>query len=519
MMPSPISPDFSPNSDAYRAVSRREFLRQAALAISAAAATAALAACGGSTTATPTAAPASGAATAPVNATGATTGTAAASSAVASGSGGKYKLDLGGYMGPAPTGQSVQLRLMRQVYSTAVEQWWKDRDAEWLAAYPNITVQHEQVSYGDLNTKLQTYVAAGSAPDIMMGKGDFIQSYVFNNIALNLSDYMSQAYIDDLTPTVKAQQLVNGKLYASAWETSQTMLSFNKDLFTKAGVQTPPETPDISGAWTWDEFNEASKKLTTALNSGGSGPVWALASSTYGNGGPGSSYWLEAEYTRSLGDPNAPKDSTLYKTYAAVSEDGLTASGYIDTPEAIQGMQFYQNMFKQKFSPTVAAPKQFESGQAAMRFSGISSAVQFKLPETKPPFQYGFAPPPKGKSVFTHTSGDTPIVWAKSKHAAEAAAFLAFLTNDTNRITWHKTWGYTPARVSLFAKIGYDDQVGKLASDLTAHGSPTPQTPGYLEYFSAMNDAVKDIGLGADPASRLHKVAKDIDGLLAKYKK
>lgn len=510
------SPLAQPATGDRKQISRRRFLRDVALALSAASAAAALAACGGGS-ATPTAAPA---ATAPVNATGATTGTAAASSVVAGAtSSGKYKLDLGGYTGPAPTSQSVQLRVMRQVYSTAVEQWWKDRDAEWTAAYPNITIQHEQVSYGDLNTKLQTYVASGSAPDIMMGKGDFILSYVFNNIALNLSDYMSQAYIDDLTPTVKAQQLVNGKLYASAWETSQTLLSFNKDLFAKAGVQTPPETPDISGAWTWDEFNEAAKKLTAALNPSGNGPVWALASSTYGNGGPGSSYWLEAVYTRSLGDPNAPKDSTLYKTYAAISPDGLTASGYIDTPEAIQGMQFYQNMFKQKFSPTVAAPKQFESGQAAMRYSGISSAVQFKLPETKPPFQYGFAPPPKGKTVFTHTSGDTPIVWAKSKHAAEAAAFLGFLTNDPNRITWHKTWGYTPARTSLFAKIGYDDQVGKLASDLTAHGSATPQTPGYLEYFSAMNDAVKDIGLGADPASRLHKVAKDIDGLLAKYKK
>jgi multiple sugar transport system substrate-binding protein len=429
-----------------------------------------------------------------------------------------YKLDLGGYTGPELTDQPLTLRLMRQVYPQETEAWWKDIYAQWAEGYPNITIQEEQVPYGDLNTKMQTYVAAGDAPDIMMGKGDFVQAYVFNDIALNLSDYLSQAFIDDLTAATKAQQMVDGKLYAAPWEHNQVMIEINKDLFEKAGVTPPPETPDVSGAWTWDQFNEACQQLTAGLNSGDTITTWALASSTFGNGGPGSSYWLEGMYTRSLGDPNAEKDSSLYKTFAAISDDGLTASGYVDTPEAIQGMTFYQNIFAQKFSPTVPVPDQFESGQAAMRFGGISTAIRFKNPANTPPFKYGFAPPPKGNIVFTHTSGDTPFIWSQTQHPAEAAAFLAFLTNDPNRISWHKTWGMTPARTSLFDKIGYDDQVGKLAIDLTKHGYPPPITPGYLEYFQAMNTAVKDIALGADPEQRLHEVAKQIDELLSNYR-
>ena len=56
------------------------------------------------------------------------------------------------------------------------------------------------------------------------------------------------------------------------------------------------------------------------------------------------------------------------------------------------------------------------------------------------------------------------------------------------------------------------------ASASTAGFAP-PVTPGYLEYFSAMNTAVKDIALGSAVEDRLHKVAKEIDGLLAPYKK
>ena len=55
--------------------------------------------------------------------------------------------------------------------------------------------------------------------------------------------------------------------------------------------------------------------------------------------------------------------------------------------------------------------------------------------------------------------------------------------------------------------------------ELTRVGFAPPITPGYLEYFSAMNAAVKDIALGAPVEDRLHKVAKELDGLLAPYKK
>lgn len=428
----------------------------------------------------------------------------------------QYKLDLGGYRGPAPAAAPIKLRVLHQIFSPPADGWWKDTFAQFSAAYPNITIEAETVPYGDLNQKLLTYVASGDAPDVIIGKGDFVRSYVHNNIALNLSDFLTDDYINDMTSAIKSQQMVDGKLYSWPWEHGQIIAYFNKDLWKKAGVQTPPETSDLAQGWTWEQFGDAWKKLGAAL--GGSEQT-ALSALEYGNGGPGSSYWFEGIFVRSQGDPKAAKDSSLYKTFAGVSDDGLTATGYVDTPEAVAGMQFYQSLYQQKLIPTVARPRMFEDGNAGMKFGSIGFAGRFRHPETGVKFAWGATPTPRGKTLVNHTSGDSPLIWSKTKYPAEAAALMAFAHNDTRRIAWHKAWGSMPARLSLFPKMAYADPVEQLAQSLIKDGFAPPITPGYLEYFSAMNTAVKDIALGANPEERLKKVAKEIDEHLSTYKK
>jgi len=466
----------------------------------------------------PSTPPASPPASTPASAAPATAASAATPGSTASG--GSYKLDLGGYRGPAPTTQAVQLRLTRQSYPPPVEQWWKNMYAEWAAAYPNITVQEETVPYGDLQQKLQTYVAAGDVPDLMMGRGDFVQAYVFNSLVTDLSQYLSDDFVGDITPAVRSQQTVDGKLYAWPWETNNSILYFNKDIWGSAGVPTPPETTDINAGWTWDQFGDAWGQLLQKLNASGASDMYPLAASEYGNGGPGSNYWYESIYIRSNGDPNAAKDSTLYKTYAGVSPDGATATGYVDTPEAIKGMTFYQSLFSKKLTPSVAQARMFEDGKAATRFAGLGSFLRWTDPSMLLPFKWGATPTPRGNIVLTSTTGDSPIIMAKAKHPVEAVALMAFATNDTNRLTWHKVWGNPPARTSLFPQMGYTDPILQLSvNSINVAGYPPPITPGYLEYFSAMNTAVKDIGLGAPVEARLHQVAGEIDGLLAPYKR
>lgn len=432
----------------------------------------------------------------------------------------QYNLDLGGYIGPAPTTTAkVELRYLRQIVTPAAEQWYKDRYAEWAEAYPNITIKEEPVSYGDLNQKFTTYVGAGDPPDIMMGKGDFVASYAFNNVALNLNEFLSDDFLADLTPAMKSQQMINGKLYAWPWEHGSVLCYFNKEHFEKAGVEMPPETSDITQGWTWQQFYEACTALSDALSTDDE-HFYPLFATEYGGGGPGKSYWYEGIYIRSMGDPSAPEESSLYKTFAGISKNGLIASGYVDTPEAIEGMEFYQRLYQEKLTPSVATLRMFEDQKSAFKFGSFGFSVRYRdinQPDWYLKFKWGATPVPKGRNLFLHTSGDAPIISASSKYPAEAAAFMAFLNNDKNRVAWSKAWGALPARTSLFEKMGYTEEIDKLGIELVKAGHSTPITPGYLEYNNAMNNAIGDIALGANVEERLKGVATEIDGLLASY--
>jgi multiple sugar transport system substrate-binding protein len=201
-----------------------------------------------------------------------------------------------------------------------------------------------------------------------------------------------------------------------------------------------------------------------------------------------------------------------------VSEDGLKASGYLDTPEAIQGMKNYQRLFTSKLAPPAAMPNQFVAGTGAIHFTGLNLAS--RLFGANPGFKWGMSPMPRGRTVFNCNSSDTPIVWSKTPYPAEAAALVAFLCNDANRLAFYKTWGSMPVRKSLISKIPEfaSQQLFQLSAATAAAGHGAPRTVGWFDYFNAINPVVRDIALGADPEGRLKQAATRIDGLLRKYR-
>ena len=243
-----------------------------------------------------------------------------------------YKLVLGGYAGPELTSQPITLKFMRQEFPPHVNAVLEEAYKEFSAAYPNITIQEEKVPYGDLQKKMQIYVGSGAAPDVMMGRTDFIEAYHAGNIALPLQDYFLDEFLHDILDNQFKAASAKGNFYGAPWETYFTMMYFNRDIFKKAGVPTPPEVTDVNAGWTAEEFIAALDELTQKLRAQGDSTTWALSAATHGNGGPGANYTqVESLWVRSQGDPNADKGSSAYKTFLGVSEDGLQATGYLDT--------------------------------------------------------------------------------------------------------------------------------------------------------------------------------------------
>jgi ABC-type glycerol-3-phosphate transport system substrate-binding protein len=236
-----------------------------------------------------------------------------------------------------------------------------------------------------------------------------------------------------------------------------------------------------------------------------------------GPGGPGSNYWFEGMFLRSFGSKDGT-DSAL-RTFEAVSADGITTRGYVDTPEAIEGMLFYQSLFDDKITPKAGLPNSWYDGRAVSFLNADTTALRAQQLKVK--FNWGVSPIAKGKTQFTHGSGAAFFVSSTSKHAPEAAALLAFLHNDTNRMTWHdKIRGTLPARTSLFARLPrYAKHPYKLMlNTLNECAYPPPNTPGALSYQSILNSAIKDIALGSAPSGSLKRASHKLDNLLARYR-
>lgn len=432
---------------------------------------------------------------------------------------GKYKIDLGGYSGPELTDQAITLKFMRQDFPPEVNATFDTAYAAFKQAYPNISVEEERVPYGDLPQKVQVYVASGTAPDIMMGRNDFASAYAAGQLALPLQKFFTPEYVADVLPPLRESATIKGDLLCLPWETNPTFLHFNREIFKRAGVETPPEVTDVNKGWTVDQYLDALGRITTALRAAGDKETFGLQASVHGGGGPGSNYTqLESIWVRMMGDPKADKSSSAYRTFLGVSEDGLTATGYLDTPEAIKGMTNYQTMFTKGYTPKGIQPDMYRSGIAATAFDSMNTANIFRSKGA--PFEWGCSPAPRGTIAYSTTVADSPFIFSGSPNPNEAAALLAFITNDANRSAFHGAWGSMPVRLSMIDAIpAYKtDPVNMLALSSAINAYGPPKTVGWFDYFSAVNPAVKDIALGADPATRLHEAAAQIDGLLAKYK-
>ena len=425
-----------------------------------------------------------------------------------------------GYIGPPLTTENITIHMLDVKPNELTEAMYDRWIAEFEAAFPNINIEPERIPFGDMAAKIQVIVAGGSPPDLMAADGPYTKAYCFYDILEPLNPYVSAEYLADYVPATLEEQSCDGQVYA--WPQQQATLTgyFNRDMFVKAGLDAPPETTDVAKGWTWEKFMEAWKKLTVRA-ADGSTTIWGLAPATFSSGGPGSNYYMEGVFIRGKGDASAPKDSDEYKTWAAISEDGTDVKGYLDSNGAIEGMKFYQSIIQvEKVSPTAAIPNCFADERAATGFhTGAAGANYMKI---NPNLPMGVTPMPhyEGRAPFSHGGSNSMAVAKGSKHKPEAMAFALYIYNYKNRVEYAQVTKNLPALLSVFEGTGqYGEYPNTLLREALINVAvPRPGGPGYSHYESVANLAIKDIGLGADVASRLHQAAEQLNGLLTVFK-
>ncbi len=133
-------------------------------------------------------------------------------------------------------------------------EWWHITTAEpgktdfqniadaYMAMHPNVTINITVLENEAFKTKLATQMQSGDVPDLFQSWGGGIMAAQAD--AGMLKDITSDiaSWKDTINPGALSIYAYNGKQYGVPWDMGMIGFWYNKDLFSKAGIATPPTT-------------------------------------------------------------------------------------------------------------------------------------------------------------------------------------------------------------------------------------------------------------------------------------
>jgi multiple sugar transport system substrate-binding protein len=290
---------------------------------------------------------------------------------------------------------------------------------------PDILIQLEAVSGRDYYARLLTQIAAGDAPDIMQIGDDAVPNFVGKGSFLPLDDFITGDYALDTSIYLP------GVLDPGQWEGQQWLLPkdfspmavyYNKAIFDAAGVAYPQD------GWTWDDLLETAQALTQDTDGDGRTDIWGVQ--------------LTANWTTGFEYFVAAAGGSL------ISEDGKTFVGYMDSPEVIEAVQFFSDLYNvhqvapppADFGLWAGGNAEFDNGQAAMRVFGRWPQGGYK---SNPNIDLGLVGVPAGKERASILFWGGFGIFSGTKHPEAAWRFLSYYTGEGGSQVW-KDWAIPP---------------------------------------------------------------------------
>jgi multiple sugar transport system substrate-binding protein len=314
---------------------------------------------------------------------------------------------------------------------------------------PDILIQLEAVAGRDYYTRLLTQIAAGDAPDIMQIGDDAVPMFVDKGAFVPLDDFISGEYPLDTSIYLP------GVLEPGQWEGQQWLLAkdftplavyYNKRIFDELGVEYPQE------GWTWEDMLEKAQALTQDTDGDGRNDIWGMQLTA--NWTTGFEYWIAAAGGR------------------LISPDGTEFVGYMDSPEAIEAVQFFSDLYNvYQVAPAPAdyalwagGNAEFDNGTAAMRVFGRWPLAGY---QDNPNLDLGVVGMPAGEEEANILFWGGFGIFSGSEHPEAAWRFLRYYVGEQGSQVW-KDWAIPPvASVADEAGLTEDPIEGVWISELT----------------------------------------------------
>jgi multiple sugar transport system substrate-binding protein len=305
---------------------------------------------------------------------------------------------------------------------------------------PDILVQLEAVAGRDYYTRLLTQIAAGDAPDIMQIGDDAVPMFVEKGAFLPLDDFITGNYPLDTSiyqPVVLQPGQWDGHQYMLPKDFTPLAVYYNKKIFDEYGVGYPQE------GWTWQDMLETAQALTQDTDGDGKTDIWGIQLTA--NWTTGFEYWVAAAGGR------------------LISEDGTAFVGYMDSPETIEAVQFFADLYNvyqvapppADFSLWAGGNSEFDNGKAAMRLFGRWVQEGYLQ---NPNIDLGLVGVPQGNEWANILFWGGFGIFSGTEHPEAAWRFLKYYVGEEGSRVW-KDWALPPVETVAQEAGLYDDPI------------------------------------------------------------
>lgn len=358
----------------------------------------------------------------------------------------------------------------------------------------------ERFPFGEIFQAIDIRLQARTpSPDIYIVDGPLTAYYGVRRHLAEIEPIIGREALARYAPSTIAQGSMGGRLMTLPLYTSTCVLFCNTRLFRAAGVELPPTDP--ARRWTWEQTLDAARRLTNA-QSGQWGLVVDQADRPY----------QVLPFAQSKGA-------------TAISADGFTASGHVDSPPFVDAMRWYGELYtRHRVSPpalfdTALAREMWMTNRAAMflAIESIPGLMQGRdvewIAAPHPYFQGGRAVTPTGSWHI----GVNP----RSTNRAQADAFIRSFADPEVIGMQTRLRGAPPVQPALWGTLAdmyREPHWPLIRHEIENTAVPRPVTPGFREYEDILRIAIREITGGAEPAARLRRAAQDIDRELQKYR-
>ncbi|HEY7418571.1 MAG TPA: extracellular solute-binding protein [Ktedonobacteraceae bacterium] len=294
---------------------------------------------------------------------------------------------------------------------------------------PNIHINAQYQDFAQAQSKFTTAAQSNTAPDVLRSDVGWVAQFASLRYLLPLDSYTSQSDQNNYLPNALAYDKYNGHLYGLPQVTDFLALLYNKAEFAKAGITSPPAT--------MTQFEADAEKLASSK------------AAKYGFETSGSSYFI-LPFLWAYGGGMIDQHNNIL----------------VNNADSVAGLNF---LLKLQNQDKVMPPKvdvangynnmvnDLKDGNTGMIFDGpweTSNILTGSAFTDKS--NLGIMGIPTGPTGVTGspTGGQSYVIYAGTKHPAEAAKFIEFMSSTASQVAIAKANNTLPSRQSAYSDSG-----------------------------------------------------------------